>query len=117
MADRAFIGGATNTTLHFEADGTMHVEEKQDVEPILDYTHAARNHRFSADVCDGMFRHEGEIPFTVFQEECKKRNVFPNVMTAEGEMVIEAILADPQYARFRAAPTMRDARIIIKGAR
>ena len=117
MTERAFIGGVTNTTIHFEADGTMHVEEKQDVAPILDYTHAARNHRFSADACDGMFRHEGEIPFTVFQEECQKRGVFPNILSDEGEMVIEAILADPQYARFRAAPGLRDPRIIIKGAR
>lgn len=117
MSKREFIGGATNTVIHTETDGTMHIEERQDVEPILDYTHAARNHRFSADALDGMYRHEGEIPFTVFQDECQKRGVYPSVSTEAGTMVIEAILADPKYACFRAAPTQRDPRIRIKGKR
>lgn len=117
MAEREFLGGVTNTTLHFEADGTLHVEEKQDVAPILDYTHAARNHRFNADSCDGMLRHEAEIPFTVFQEECKRRNVVPSLGSKEAELVIEAIMADPKYAAFRAAPKIRDPRIIMKGVR
>lgn len=117
MADKEYLGGVTHTTLHLEADGTMHIEEKQDVEPILNYTHAARNHRFDANALDGMMRHEAEIPFTVFQEECKKRGVVPSLGSKEAEMVIEAILADPKYALFRAAPTVRDPRIIMKGAR
>ena len=117
MADREFIGGVTNTVLHLEADGTLHVEESQDVAPILDYTHAARNHRFDAYSCDGMLRHEGEIPFTVFQEECKRRGVTCDLFSKAGELVIEAILADPKYALFRAAPSVRDPRIIMKGLR
>lgn len=117
MAEREFLGGVTNTTLHFETDGTMHVEEKQDVEPILEYTAAARNNRFSADALDGMMRHEGEIPFTVFQEECRLRNVPCRLGGAEADAVIEAILRDPKYANFRAAPPQRDAHIKIKGLR
>lgn len=117
MADREFIGGVTNTVLHFEMDGTLHVEEKQDVAPILDYTHAARNHRFDANSCDGMLRHEAEIPFTVFQEECRIRGVAPSLGSKEADLVIESILANPKYALFRAAPSVRDPRIIMKGAR
>lgn len=117
MAEREFIGGTTNTTLHIETDGTLHVEEKQDVEPILNFTHAARNHRFDATACDGMLRHEGEIPFVIFQEECKKRGVVPSLGSPEADLVIEAILADPKYFAFRAAPKTRDARIIMKGLR
>lgn len=117
MADREFIGGVTNTVITTETDGTLYVEESQDVEPILNYTHAARNHRFNADSCDGMLRHEGEIPFTIFQEECKRRGVVPNIASAEGTMVIEAILADPKYALFRAAPSVRDPHIILRGLR
>lgn len=116
MAHREFLGGPTNTTLHFE-DGKMHIEEKQDVEPILEYTAAARNHRFSADSCDGMLRHEAEIPFVIFQEECQRRGVPVSLNSQQGNMVIEAILADPKYAYLRAAPVTRDPRIIMKGLR
>jgi len=115
MADKEFLGGVTNTTLHMESDGTLHVEEKQDVEPILNYTHAARNHRFSADVMDGMMQHVAEVPFVVFQEECQKRGVRP--FSPESDIVMELILADPKYAAFRAAPSVRDPRIKIKGLR
>lgn len=117
MADREFIGGVTNTVIHTEQDGTMHIEERQDVEPILNYTHAARNHRFSADACDGMLRHEAEIPFVIFQEECKKRGVVPSLGSKEADLVIEAIMADPKYAAFRAAPVTRDPHIIMRGRR
>lgn len=117
MADSEFLGGVTNTILHTEADGTLHVEEVQDVEPILNYTHAARNHRFDANVMDGMMRHEAEIPFVVFQEECKRRGVVPSLGSKEADLVIEAIMADPKYAAFRAAPVTRDPRIRMRGAR
>lgn len=117
MADKTFIGGVTNTTIHEEADGTFHIEEIQDVEPIMDFCHAARNHRFSADAVDGMLRHEAEIPFVIFQEECKRRGVKPALGTLESDMVLEAIMADPKYAKFLAAPKTRDSHIIIKGVR
>lgn len=115
MAHKEFLGGVTNTTLHMESDGTLHVEEKQDVEPILHYTEAARNHRFDASSCDGMMRHEAEIPFTVFQNECQKRGVQP--FSPESDLVMEWILAQPEYSKFLAAPKLRDPGIIVKGAR
>jgi hypothetical protein len=117
MAQREFLGGVTNTVIHTETDGTMHIEERQDVEPILDFTHAARNHRFDATSVDGMLRHEAEIPFVVFQEECKKLGVVPSLGSKEADLVIEAILVDPKYAAFRAAPTTRDPHIIMRGLR
>ncbi len=115
MAERVYLGGVTNTVMHLETDGTIHVEDRQDAEGILDYAAAGRNNRFSADSCDGLMRHEAEIPATVFQKECVKRGIVP--FSPESDMVIELILADPQYAKFLAAPKVRDSHIIIKGAR
>lgn len=116
MADKTVIGGVTNTTIHEEADGTFHVEEWQDVEPIMNYTHAARNHRFDASAVDGMLHHEAEIPFVIFQKECEKRGIVPSLGSPQADLVIEAIMADPQYANFRAAPKMTPG-LIIKGLR
>lgn len=115
MAEKIYVGGVTNTVLHLETDGTIVAEERQDTEGILNYTHAARNNRFSAESCDGMLRHEAEIPMVVYQEECKLRGVA--MFTKEADLVIESIMANPKYAKFRAAPTTRDPRIIMKGVR
>lgn len=117
MAERIDIGGVTNTRLHLETDGTMHVEEIQDVEPIMDFAHAARNHRFDANACDGMLRHEAEVPFVIFQKECERRNIVPSLGSVQANEVIEAILRDPQYARFLTAPKTRDPRVVMRGAR
>ena len=117
MAEREFLGGVTNTTLHFE-DDKMVVEEVVDAEPILDFAHAARNHRFSADSCDGMLRHEAELPWPIFIEECRVRGLPSSVFGSElGDTIIDAILRDPKYAKLRTAPTQRDPRVRIKGAR
>ncbi len=115
MAEKTYLGGVTHTTLHQEEDGTTVIEEKQDCEPIMDYAAAGRNARFSADSCDGMLRHEAEIPAVIFLEECRKRGVTP--FSKESDLVMEWIIANPDYAKFRAAPTVRDARIIVKGSR
>ena len=119
MSEKLIVPGVTGytaTVIHSETDGTIHVEEKQNVEPILDYCAAGRNNRFHAgDSLDGMLRHEGEVPFVVFQEECRLRGVQP--FSPESDMVMEYILASPKYAAFRAAPTVRDPGIIIKGVR
>jgi hypothetical protein len=115
MADKVFLGGVTNTTLHFESDGTMHVEEKQDCEPILDYTHAARNHRFDANVCDGMATHVAEIPMVEMLKWCREAGV--QMFSREADFVIEKKLQDPQYAKFLAAPKLRDPHIVMKGKR
>lgn len=117
MAEREYLGGVTNTVLHTETDGTLHVEERQDVEPIMHFTHAARNHRFDAASLDGMLRHEAEIPFVVFQEACKRKGVVASLGSTEANAVIEEILRDPAFAAFKAAPVLRDPHIVIKGAR
>lgn len=117
MSEKLYLGGATNTVVHTETDGTMHVEERQDVEPIMDFAKAARDNRFNADSLDGMVRHEAEIPFVIFQKECERRGVVPSLGSKEADFVIEAIMADPQYAAFRAAPATRDPRIIMRGIR
>lgn len=115
MADKEYLGGVTNTTLHFEADGTMHVEEKQDCEPILEYTKAARDHRFDATVCDGMLRHVAEIPMVEYIKWCREAKV--RLWSKEADLIVEKKLADPAYAMLRAAPTLRDPHVIIKGLR
>lgn len=126
MADKLVLpnGNGTATILHTEADGTMHVEEWQDAEPILNVTEAARNQRFSAeDAMDGMLRWDGEIPFTILQKECAKRGIDISPVNGgvflgpEVDLVIEAILADPAYAKLRVAPMTRDPRIIVRGRR
>ena len=48
MAERLYLGGVTNTVIHAETDGTIHVEEKQDSQGILDHNARRRNERFSS---------------------------------------------------------------------
>ena len=115
MAHKEYLGGVTNTTLHFETDGTLHVEEKQDCEPILDYTAAARNHRFDASSCDGMLRHVAEIPFVEYVKWCREAGA--RLWSKEADLIVEKKLMDPEYAKLLAAPSLRDPHIIMKGAR
>lgn len=115
MADREHLGGLTNTTLHFESDGTLHVEEKQDCAPILEYTKAARNNRFDASACDGMLRHVAEIPVVEYIKWCREAGV--QMWSKEADLIVEKKLADPAYALLLAAPTLRDPHVIIKGLR
>jgi hypothetical protein len=123
VAERFHLGGLTNTTLHVESDGTLHIEEKLDAEPILDWTKACRDNRFSAeDTLDGMARYEGEVPVTIYLAECKKRGMdhhtaMRTLGTPEGDIILMSILYDPLYAKLRAAPSTRDAHVIVKGAR
>ncbi len=109
------IGGLTDTTLHWQPDGTVVVEERQDAEPILEYAQAARNARFDADACGGMLRHEAEIPMVEYLRECRRIGVQP--LSREADRAIENLLNDPLYARLRAAPKLIDPRIRIKGKR
>ncbi len=123
MAERTYLGGVTNTVIHTETDGTIHVEERQDLEPILNWTKACRDGRFSGeDVLDGMARYEGEVPFTIYLEECKRRGMdrhkaMQALGTAEGDIILTSILYDPKNALLRAAPSTRDAHVIVKGKR
>lgn len=115
MAEHVFLGGLTNTTLHLESDGTVHIEEKQDCQDILDYTHAARNNRFNASACDGMMAHVAEVPVVILLEWAREAGI--SMYSAEMSIVMEKKLQDPQYAKLLAAPVLRDPSIIIKGAR
>lgn len=115
MADKIYIPGTVDAVMHIEADGVIHVEHVQDVEPILDYTHAARNHRFSGVSPEGTVSHVAEIPAVVLMEWAREAGIglFSNDMSA----VMERKLRDPQYAHLLAAPKLRDPRIIMKGLR
>lgn len=115
MADRLHLGGVTNTTLHFEADGTIHVEDKQDAQSIMDYAAAGRNNRFSADVCDGMLRHVAEVPMVEYMNWCREAGV--QMFSPEADIILEMKLRDPNNAKMLAAPNVRDPHIIMRGAR
>lgn len=115
MAERVYLGGVTNTSLYLEEDGTIHVEEKQDCEQILDYTHAARNHRFDASSCDGMLQHLAEVPMVEYIKWCREANV--QMFTPAADIVLELKLRDPANAKMLAAPKVRDPRIIMRGLR
>lgn len=115
MADKIYLGGITDTVLHLESDGTIVTEERQDCEGILDYTKAARDHRFDADSCDGMLRHVAEVPMVKYIAWCREANVA--MFTPEADVVLQLNLNKPENALMLAAPKVRDPRIIMKGVR
>lgn len=115
MAERTYLGGLTNTTIHQESDGTVIVEEKQDCQSILDRNQQKRDHRFNAASPSGEFHEVADIPMVPYLDECRKAGCAP--FSKEGDLVMERMLMDPKYAKFISAPTLRDPHIIIKGAR
>lgn len=114
MAERLDLGGVTNTTLHYESDGTLIVEEKQDCESILEHNQRGRDHRFSAASPSGDFHEVANIPMVPYLDKCREIGQAP---FAQPDIAMELILRDPQYAKFHSAPKVRDPRVIIKGAR
>lgn len=117
MADREHLGGVTNTTLHFEADGTMHVEEKQDCEPVLDLNARMRNERFSAVSASGDFTDVANVPVVVLLQWSREAGLGNNIYCREFEVIMEKKLQLPEYAKFLTAPKVRDAHIIMRGIR
>lgn len=115
MADKFVIPGAVTAVMHLETDGVLHVEHVQDVEPILDYTAAGRNNRFDALSPEGFVAHEAEIPFVVLMDWAKEAGV--GVLSNEMSFIVEKKLQDPQYAKFLAAPKLRDPHVIMRGLR
>lgn len=115
MADRVYLPGAVDAIMHIEADQTIHVEHVQDVEPILNYTHAARNHRFDAASPEGTFHHVAEIPAVMLMEWAREAGV--GLFSPEMSIIMEQKLQDPKYEKLLAAPKLRDPHIIMKGAR
>jgi len=114
MTDRIHLGGITNTTLHLESDGTIHVEEKQDCQAILDRNQRGRDHRFDASSKDGFYREVAEIPMVPYLAKCREIGQQP---FATPDVAMELILRDPQYAKFHCAPTVRDPHVVMKGVR
>lgn len=115
MTERLGIGGITNTVIHEETDGTLYIEEKQDAQAILDLNQRKRDHRFNADSPEGFVREVANIPMVPYLEECRIANVVP--FSPEADVVMEAMLVNPKYFKFLAAPSVPDPHIIIKGVR
>jgi hypothetical protein len=115
MADRDYLGGPTNTVLHWESDGTLHVEERQDSQAILDKNARLRNERFDSWSPEGTVREEFNVPLVVllqFQKECGHR-----MFSREYDEYMDKKLKAPEFAYLVSAPKMRDPHIIMKGAR
>jgi len=113
MADRIYLGGMTNTVLHCEADGTIVVEEKQDAQSILDQNARKRNERFAGK--SGDFQESFDVPMVLlirWQQECRQP-----MFSDEHMAYVDAKLRMPEFAYLTVAPKLRDAHIIINGAR
>lgn len=115
MADKVYLPGAVDAIMHIESDGVIHVEHKQDVESILNYTHAGRNHRFDANSPEGFAQHYAEVPAVVLMEWAREAGV--GLLSNEMSVIMEQKLRDPANAKFLAAPKLRDPRVIMKGLR
>ena len=113
MAEKVFIPGAVDAVLHLEANGDIHVNHVQDCQGILDYTHAARNHRYSAMSPDGFVAHVAEIPAVVLMDWAKEAGV--GLFSDEMSIIMEKKLQLPEYAHLLAAPKLSDARIRMTG--
>lgn len=104
--------GDVQETFIADEEGKFHIQTVQDVEPILDFTKASRDHQFAGG--SGDMQHVAEIPFVVALEWRKQGiDVFN---PAHSDMVM-AKINSPEYAYLRAAPTLRDPHIQIKGIR
>lgn len=116
MTERVFVPGVVDAVMHIETDGEITVEHVQDCEPILDYTHAARNHRYSALSPEGFVAHVAEVPVVVLMEWAREAGL-TSIFSNEMSYVMERKLQDPKYAKLLAAPKLVDPRIIMRGAK
>lgn len=113
MAEHVFLGGMTNTTLHLESDGTIHIEEKQDCQAILDANQAKRDHRFHGGTGD--FQESYDVPATLVWKwhlECGAP-----LFSKEHMAYVDKKLKSPEYALLSTCPRTRDAHVIVKGLR
>lgn len=114
MTERVYLGGITNTTLHLEDDGTIHVEEKQDCQPILEANQRKRDHRFGGRrgaVAEEAF----DIPMTLvlkWQRECGAA-----MLSDEHMAYMNRKLREPEYAKLTTSPARRDPRVVMTGLR
>jgi hypothetical protein len=114
MTERINLGGMTNTTVHIETDGTIHVEEKQDCQAILDSNQRKRDHRFDSWSPEGFVQEVAEIPEVEYLKMCRKIGQQP---FSTPDIAMELILRDPEFAKCLTAPKLRDPRIRMRGAR
>jgi len=114
MTERIYLGGMTNTTVHLENDGTIHVEEKQDAQAIIDANQKKRDHRFHGASASGEFVEVADIPEVVYLAKCREIGQRP---FASPDVAMELILRDPAYSKCLSAPRVRDAHVIVKGLR
>lgn len=115
MAERQYLGGLTSTVIHHETDGTIIVEERQDVESILDANARKRNERFSSESPEGFVQEAYDIPVILMHRwalECGHR-----MMSKEFEEYMNQRLRMPEFKYLVSGPTTRDPHIIIKGSR
>lgn len=119
MAERINLGGLTNSTLHIETDGTMHVEDKMDAQTILDANAAERNSRFSAASPGGDFYGHARIDLVTLYRWADEAGIPRTEILSSTEFayVMEKKLQDPANANFLIAPKVRDPRVIIRGSR
>lgn len=113
MTERIYIPGTVDAIMHCESDGEITVEHVQDCDGILDYAHAARNHRYSAMSPEGFVGHVAEVPVVVLMEWAREAgcSMFSNEMS----IIMEKKLQDPQYAKLLAAPKLSNPHIIMRG--
>lgn len=111
MTERINLGGITNTTLHVENDGTIHVEERQDMEAILKRNQAGRDHRFDSSSPTGFYREVAEVPLVEYLKKCREIGQAPY---AQNDVAMELIL---KARTFSNAPSLRDPHVIMKGVR
>ena len=115
MTEKYRLGGVTNTTVYQESDGTIHVQEFQDCQSILDSNQAKRDHRFDSWSPLGTVREEFQIPMVLVE---KWRQECGHPMFSEEHMAyMDRELKKPEYAYVSAAPKMRDPHVIVRGAR
>lgn len=115
MAERTYLGGMTDTVLHQESDGTIVVEERQDVESILDSNARKRNERFSSASPEGFVQESYDIPMVLFirwRNECGHE-----IFTPEFEEYMNRQLKMPEFKYLVSAPCLRDPHIVMRGKR
>lgn len=114
MTERVYLGGVTNTTLHLENDGTIHVEERQDCEAILEDNQRKRDHRFGS--ARGAVAEEAfQIPMTLvlqWQRDCGAA-----MFSDEHMAYMNRKLSEPEFAKLSTSTTRRDPRIVMTGMR
>jgi hypothetical protein len=87
----------TFTKLHLE-DDNLHVETKQDVQPILDLNKADRNANSSRFRRSEEMEHVARIPMVVVEDWINRFGINAMAPSEEDTIRITALLNSPDYA-------------------